>query len=84
MLMLDVRNAIAKLLHRYTLADIVEITLRKLRRDNVTPPFLPQSISLRSVAPLAVNQSDRGRRRSNSLKRASEKSRKQAPMKVKR
>lgn len=34
MLMLDVRNAIANVLDRYTLADIVGITLRKLRRDN--------------------------------------------------
>ena len=33
MLMLDVRNAIANVLDRYTLADIVAITLRKLRRD---------------------------------------------------
>ena len=33
MLMLDVRNAIANVLDRYTLADIVEVTLRKLRRD---------------------------------------------------
>jgi len=49
MLMLDVRNAIAKLLDRYTLADIVEITLRKFRRDKVTPPFLHRSIPLASV-----------------------------------
>jgi Rrf2 family protein len=49
MLMLDVRNAIAKLLDRYTLADIVEITLRKFRRDKVTPPFLHRSIPLTSV-----------------------------------
>lgn len=34
MLMLDVRNAIANVLDRYTLADIVAITLRKLRGDN--------------------------------------------------
>lgn len=34
MLMLDVRNAIADVLDRYTLADIVGITLRKLKRDN--------------------------------------------------
>ena len=34
MLMLDVRNAIANVLDRYTLADIVEVTLRKLRGDN--------------------------------------------------
>jgi Rrf2 family protein len=43
MLMLDVRNAIARILDRYTLADVVEITLRKLRRDKVTPAFLPPS-----------------------------------------
>ncbi len=35
MLMLDVRTAIIKILDRYTLADIVEITLRKMRRDKV-------------------------------------------------
>jgi Rrf2 family protein len=39
MLMLDVRNAIAGILDRYTLADVVEITLRKLRRDNLPLPF---------------------------------------------
>jgi hypothetical protein len=49
--MLDVRNAIAKILDRYTLAEIVEITLRKLRRDKVTPPFLQPSIRLVSVLP---------------------------------
>lgn len=41
MLMLDVRNAIAGILDRYTLADIVEVTLRKMRRDNVPLPFAP-------------------------------------------
>ena len=40
MLMLDVRNAIARILDRYVLADVVEITLRKLRRDNVPIPFM--------------------------------------------
>lgn len=39
MLMLDVRNAIAGILDRYTLADVVEITLRKLRRDGLPLPF---------------------------------------------
>ena len=43
MLMLDVRNAIAGILDRYTLADVVEITLRKLRRDDVPLPFTPAS-----------------------------------------
>ncbi|HMD61765.1 MAG TPA: Rrf2 family transcriptional regulator [Opitutaceae bacterium] len=39
MLMVDVRNAIAEILDRYTLADVVEITLRKMRRDSVSLPF---------------------------------------------
>lgn len=40
MLMLDVRNAIANILDRYTLADVVEVTLRKMRRDNVNLPYV--------------------------------------------
>jgi len=43
MLMLDVRNAIANILDRYTLADVVEITLRKLRRDGLPMPFSPEA-----------------------------------------
>lgn len=43
MLMLDVRNAIAGILDRYTLADVVEVTLRKLRRDNLPLPFSPEA-----------------------------------------
>lgn len=39
MLMLDVRNAIAGILDRYTLADVVEVTLRKLRRNGLPLPF---------------------------------------------
>jgi len=49
--MFDVRNAISTILDRYSLADIVEITLRKYRRDKVTPPFLHRSIPLTSVLP---------------------------------
>ena len=48
-LMFDVRNAISTILDRYTLADIVEITLRKYRRDKVQSPFLHRSIPLTSV-----------------------------------
>lgn len=44
MLMLDVRNAIAKILDRYVLSDVVEITLRKMRRDNVPIPFMVEKI----------------------------------------
>jgi Rrf2 family protein len=51
MLMFDVRNAISTILDRYTLADIVDITLRKYRRDKATPPFLHRSIPLTSVLP---------------------------------
>ncbi len=39
MLMVDVRNAIAGILDRYSLADVVEITLRKMRGDSVSLPF---------------------------------------------
>lgn len=39
MLMLDVRNAIADILDRFTLAQTVEVTLRKLRRDGMPLPF---------------------------------------------
>ena len=49
MLMLDVRTAITKILDRYTLADIVEITLRKMRRDKVAPPFISRAFNLDSV-----------------------------------
>lgn len=62
MLMFDVRNAISTVLDRYTLADIVEITLRKYRRDKVAPPFLHRSIPLTSVLALKP-ESLRGKRR---------------------
>jgi Rrf2 family protein len=39
MLMLDVRNAIANILDRYTLANVVEVTLRKMRSSNFHVPF---------------------------------------------
>ena len=40
MLMLDVRNAIAGILDRYTLADVVSVALRRMTRDNVDLPFV--------------------------------------------
>lgn len=49
MLMLDVRNAIARVLDRATLAQIVEITLRKMRRDKVPVPFARQSFRLEEL-----------------------------------
>ena len=44
MLMVDVRNAIANILDRYTLADIVEVTLRKMRRNKIPLPFVADSM----------------------------------------
>lgn len=39
MLMVDVRNAISNILDKYTLGEVVEVTLRKIRRDNAPLPF---------------------------------------------
>ena len=39
MLMLDVRNAIAAILDRYTLADVVEVTTRKLVTNGLPLPY---------------------------------------------
>jgi Rrf2 family protein len=39
MLMVDVRNAIANILDRYSLAEVVEVTMRRMRRDKVPLPF---------------------------------------------
>lgn len=39
MLMLDVRNSVSDILDRYTLQDIVHVTMRKLKKDHVAPPF---------------------------------------------
>ena len=44
MVMLDVRNAISKILDRYTLADVVEVTMRKLRKDKVPLPFASEPL----------------------------------------
>ncbi|MDX2187317.1 MAG: Rrf2 family transcriptional regulator [Opitutaceae bacterium] len=51
MLMLDVRNAIANILDRYSVADIVEVTLRKMRRDGVLPPYANNSPRTRPQKP---------------------------------
>ena len=67
MLMLDVRNAVARILDRYTLADIVEITLRKLRRDKVVPPFLPTSLPLNSILASVANRRSRRPQKSDRL-----------------
>jgi Rrf2 family protein len=67
MLMFDVRNAISTILDRYTLAEIVEITLRKYRRDKVPPPFLHRSVPITTVLSLK-RESLRSKRRTASRK----------------
>src|SRR5204862_4059059 len=49
MFMLDVRTATIEILDRHTLADIVEITLRTMRRDKVSPPFITRAFNLDSI-----------------------------------
>ena len=44
MLMIDVRNAITGILEKYTLHDVIEVTLRKIRRDGLPAPFGVPSI----------------------------------------
>ncbi|HEY2800704.1 MAG TPA: Rrf2 family transcriptional regulator [Chthoniobacterales bacterium] len=53
MLMLDVRNAITRILDRATLAQIVEITLRKMHRDKVAVPFARGFFGIKDILPLA-------------------------------
>ena len=45
MLMIDVRNAIARILDRYTLEDVVSVTLRKMERNGIKPVFNVTEIS---------------------------------------
>jgi Rrf2 family protein len=70
-LMFDVRNAISTILDRYTLADIVEITLRKYRRDKITPPFLHRAISLTSILPKEAELPVHGKSAVHALKQSS-------------
>jgi Rrf2 family protein len=59
MLMLDVRNAIAGILDRYSLADVVEVTLRKMRRDEVPLPFSDTLVPGRAPRVLTARSTDR-------------------------
>jgi Rrf2 family protein len=48
MLMIDVRNAISNILDRHTLSEVVNVTLQKMRRDNVAIPFMREPALPRS------------------------------------
>lgn len=68
MLMLDVRSAIAGILDRYTLADVVEITLRKLRRDDVPLPFSAEAEAAASSVRLPARQARKLARRAGNVR----------------
>ena len=70
-LMFDVRNAISTILDRYSLADIVAITLRKYRRDKITPPFLHRAISLASMLSKEAESTVRRKKKVEALKQFS-------------
>jgi Rrf2 family protein len=59
-LMVDVRNAIANILDRFTLADVVEVTLRKMRRNKIPLPFAADSVPIaggaRRTAPRSLKK----------------------------
>lgn len=55
MLMIDVRNAISNILDRYSLADVVNVTVRKINRTGFEPSFGRQDADKQSIAQ-AVNQ----------------------------
>ena len=57
MLMLDVRNAIAAILDRYTLADVVEVTTRKLATSGRPLPFSTED----PVSPRAETKTSKSR-----------------------
>jgi Rrf2 family protein len=51
MLMIDVRNAISRILDRYTLEEVVAVTIRKMERDGVTVPFT-EAVAAKPKGPL--------------------------------
>lgn len=59
MLMLDVRNAIANVLDRYTLADVVDVTTRKMIRDGLPLPFSEPAVPVRVASSRAKSANPR-------------------------
>jgi Rrf2 family protein len=59
MLMLDVRNAIAAILDRYSLADVVDVTTRKMMRDGIPLPFSGDSVTAPAIARSAKTKNSR-------------------------
>lgn len=62
MLMVDVRNAISGILDRFTLADVVGVTVEKLRRHSLPLPFARGAVPGGPAAPVSPAQRLRARR----------------------
>lgn len=60
MIMKDVRNAIAAILDKHTLADVVSMTLGKMKRDRVPPPFLMEMAGLKPPGSPAATKAIKG------------------------
>ncbi len=56
MLMIDVRNAIARIMDRYTLADVVAVTIRKMEQDGVCMPFAAEEKPTRRKSVVKVTK----------------------------
>jgi Rrf2 family protein len=50
MIMIDVRNAIAGILDKYSLGDVVTVTMRKLERDGIIPAAAPRPLPAKKKA----------------------------------
>jgi Rrf2 family protein len=59
MLMIDVRNAIAQILDRYTLDDVVSVTIRKMERDGVEHPLEPETATAARNVPRRITKPHR-------------------------
>lgn len=54
MIMIDVRNAISRILDKYTLADVVAVTIRKMERDGLMA--LPAAEAAETASPAATGK----------------------------
>ena len=62
MLMLDVRNAITGILDRYTIADVVLVTVRKMQRSGLPLPFTEPPLRFRPNGARAAGEASPIRR----------------------
>jgi Rrf2 family protein len=62
MIMIDVRNAIAGILDKYSLGDVVTVTMRKLERDGLIPvaPEPKPAVRKKTAAPRKPRRADPG------------------------